>query len=305
MPMRIALFCTLVRTEEKWLLEAFRRRGLEAEVIRDRSTILEVGAPDGWNRFDAVLMRSLSHWQALHAAQLLEDMGLPVINPAAVIHTCADKLLTTAALVRAGVPTPRVRVAFSPEGALQAIEEWGYPVVLKPVLGSWGRLLARVNDRDAAEALLEHKETLGGFAHGVYYIQEYIPKPGRDIRAFVVGGETIAAIYRSSEHWITNTARGGRASKCPITSELADLCARAAAAVGGGVLAIDLFEDPQRGLLVNEINHSMEFRNSVEPTGVDIPGAIVEFVIRVARDGWAAAHSHPHPREVQRWNGSA
>ncbi len=303
--MRIAMFCSLVRTEEKWLLEAFQRRGVEAEVIHDRSTVLEVGVSDGWNRFDAALMRSLSHWQALHAAQLLEDIGLPVVNPASVIHTCSDKLLTTAALVRAGVPTPRVRVAFSPAGALQAIEEWGYPVVLKPVLGSWGRLLARVNDRDAAEALLEHKETLGGFAHGVYYIQEYIPKPGRDIRAFVVGGETIAAIYRSSEHWITNTARGGRASNCPITPELADLCARAAAAVGGGVLAIDLFEDPQRGLLVNEINHSMEFRNSVEPTGVDIPGAIVDFVIRVIRDGWAAAHSCPLPQEVQRWNGSA
>ncbi len=303
--MRIALFCSLVRTEEKWLLEAFRRRGVEAEIIHDRSTVLEVGATDGWRQFDAVLMRALSHWQALHAAQLLEDIGLPVINPAAVIHTCADKLLTTAALARAGVPTPRVKVAFSPEGALQAIEEMGYPVVLKPVLGSWGRLLARVNDRDAAEALLEHKETLGGFAHGVYYIQEYIPKPGRDIRAFVVGGEAIAAIYRASDHWITNTARGGRATNCPITPELADLCARAAAAVGGGVLALDLFEDPHRGLLVNEINHSMEFRNSVEPTGVDIPGAVADFVIRVARHGWAAAHTPPCLQEVQRWNGSA
>lgn len=303
--MRIALFCSLVRTEEKWLLEAFQRRGVEVEILHDRSTVMEVGVPRGWERFDAVLMRALSHWQALHAAQLLEDMGLPVINPAAVIHICADKLLTTAALARAGVPTPRVKVAFSPEGALQAIEEMGYPVILKPVLGSWGRLLARVNDRDAAEALLEHKEVLGGFAHGVYYIQEYIPKPGRDIRAFVVGGEAIAAIYRTSEHWITNTARGGRASNCPITPELADLCARAAAAVGGGVLALDIFEDPHRGLLVNEINHSMEFRNSVEPTGVDIPGAVADFVIRVAREGWDAAHAPRSPQEVRRWNGSA
>ncbi|MCS7251599.1 MAG: lysine biosynthesis protein LysX [Anaerolineae bacterium] len=303
--MRIALFCSLVRTEEKWLLEVLRRRGVDVEVVHDRSAILEVGVSESWNRFDAVLMRSLSHWQALHAAQLLEDIRLTVVNPAAVIHTCADKLLTTAALARVGVPTPRVRIAFSPEGALQAIEEWGYPVVLKPVIGSWGRLLARVNDRAAAEALLEHKETLGGFAHSVYYIQEYIPKPGRDIRAFVVGGETIAAIYRSSEHWITNTARGGRASNCPVTPELAELCARASMAVGGGALAIDILEDPQRGLLVNEVNHSMEFRNSVETTGVDIPGAIAEFVIRVVRDGWTAAHSHPLPQEVGRWNGSA
>jgi [lysine-biosynthesis-protein LysW]---L-2-aminoadipate ligase len=149
-------------------------------------------------------------------------------------------------------------------------------------------LLARVNDRDAAEALLDHKQTLGSFHHGTYYIQQHIAKPGRDIRAFVVSGETICAIYRTSEHWITNTARGGHASNCPVTPEIADLCARAAAAVGGGLLAIDLFEDPQRGLLVNEINATMEFRNSIGTTGVNIPGRIVDYLLDVARSGAAA-----------------
>jgi [lysine-biosynthesis-protein LysW]--L-2-aminoadipate ligase len=158
----------------------------------------------------------------------------------------------------------------------------GYPVVIKPVFGSWGRLLARINDRDAAEAILEHKEVLGSPQHNVIYIQEYVRKPGRDIRAFVVGDECICAIYRNSEHWITNTARGGRAENCPVTPEIGELSVRAAKAVGGGVLAVDLLEAPDRGFLVNEINHTMEFRNSIAPTGVDIPGRAVEYALERA-----------------------
>jgi [lysine-biosynthesis-protein LysW]--L-2-aminoadipate ligase len=161
----------------------------------------------------------------------------------------------------------------------------GYPVVLKPGVGSWGRLLAKVNDREAAEALLEHKQVLGSYHHSIYYIQEYVDKPGRDIRAFVVGDETICAIYRRSSHWITNTARGGEASNCPVTPELDELCQKAAAAVGGGVVALDLFEDEQRGLLVNEINYTMEFRNSIDTTGINIPGRVVDYVLQVANGG--------------------
>ena len=188
------------------------------------------------------------------------------------------------ALLHAGVPTPRTLLAFEAVEAVRGIERLGYPVVLKPVSGSWGRLLARVNDRDAAEALLEHQETLGSYKHHVHYIQEHIAKPRRDIRAFVVGERTICAIYRSSEHWVTNTARGAVASNCPVTPELNSLCVRAARAVGGGILAIDVLEDPERGLLVNEINATMEFRNSIAPTGVDIPNAMLDFVLAGVRE---------------------
>jgi [lysine-biosynthesis-protein LysW]--L-2-aminoadipate ligase len=151
--------------------------------------------------------------------------------------------------------------------------------VLKPVTGSWGRLLARVNDRDSAEAILEHRQTLGGYNHHTYYVQSYVEKPGRDIRAFVIGDRTICAIYRTSAHWVTNTARGGEASNCPVTAELDDICQRAAQAVGGGILAIDLLETPEGGLVVNEINHTMEFRNSSAPTGVDIPAEVVRYAL--------------------------
>ena len=143
-----------------------------------------------------------------------------------VAAVCGDKLQTSLTLAKAGVPQPRIKVAFTHESALQAIEEMGYPVVLKPVVGSWGRLLSKISDRDAAEAILEHKEILGSYHHSIFYIQEHIEKPGRDIRAIVVGDETVCAIYRTSPHWITNTARGGRGEVCPVTDELNDLCLR-------------------------------------------------------------------------------
>ena len=192
-----------------------------------------------------VLERSLSYMRGLYATQILNAWGIPTVNMSHVAATCGDKLATSAALARAGIPQPRVKMAFTPESALAAIEELGYPVVLKPVVGSWGRLLAKINDRDAAEAVLEHKETLGSYQHSIFYIQEYIQKPGRDIRALVVGDQTVCAIYRSSSHWITNTARGGQGEICPVTPELNDLCVAAAHAVGGGVLAMDVLEDPQ------------------------------------------------------------
>ncbi|MBL8164951.1 MAG: lysine biosynthesis protein LysX, partial [Anaerolineae bacterium] len=202
----------------------------------------------------------------------------------ATAATCADKYRTTLALTRAGIPQPAARAAFDPESAMQAISDLGYPAVLKPVTGSWGRLLARVNDPETAEAIIEHRQTLGDYQHHIYYAQQYVNKPGRDIRAFVVGERTICAIYRNSEHWITNTARGGKASNCPVTPELNDLCVRTAQAVGGGIVAIDVLEDPQRGLVINEVNHTMEFRNSSAPTGVDIAAEVVNYAL-----------STPHP----------
>ena len=186
------------------------------------------------------------------------------------------------ALVDHGVPTPKARVAFTADSALEEMESMGYPVVLKPPIGSWGRLIARINDRHAAEAVLEHKETLGSYHHSVFYIQEYVDKPGRDIRSFVVDGETICAIYRYSDHWKTNTALGGTVDNCPVEGDVGTLSTRAAEAVGGGVVAVDLLESPD-GIVVNEVNYTMEFRNSIRPTGADIPGRIIDYLIEVAR----------------------
>ncbi|MCL6432300.1 MAG: lysine biosynthesis protein LysX [Anaerolineae bacterium] len=279
--MRIGVLCSRIRVEEKLLFEAMERRGLAFDLLDDRELVLDMGRRS--LDYDVILERCINHSRALYALRILEDWGLRCVNSYRVADTCGNKLLTTSALMRAGVPSPRTLVAFTPESALRAIETLGYPVVLKPAIGSWGRLLSKINDREAAEAVLEHKEILGTYHHSIFYIQEYIDKPQRDIRAFVVGDETIAAIYRHSDHWITNTARGGVASNCPVTPELNELCVSAAKAVGGGVLAVDVLEDAERGLLVNEVNYTMEFRNSIGPTGVDIPGRVVDYLIEVAR----------------------
>ncbi len=281
--MSVGILCSRIRVEEKLLFEAFESLGVTVTRLDERQIAARVG--DYAAPVEVVLERSISTSAGLVAAMLLEAAGVHVINSSSTASVCADKIRTSLALAAADVPQPRTEIALSPEAALEAIERIGYPAVLKPPVGSWGRLLARVNDRDAAEAVIEHKEVLGGVAHHAYYIQEYVEKPLRDIRAFVVGTETIGAIYRTSPHWITNTARGGQASNCPVTPEIAELCTRAALAVSGGeggVLAIDLFEDPQRGLLVNEVNHTMEFRNSISTTGVNIPQRIALFVLESA-----------------------
>ena len=269
--MKIGILFSRVRVEEKWLLEAFDQRGVACDRIDDRLASFDLDQPGAWGEYGVILERSLSFTRGLYAMQVLNSWGIPTVNMAHVAMVCGDKLATSTALARAGIPQPRVKVAFTCEAALQSIEELGYPVVLKPIVGSWGRLLSKINDRDAAEAILEHKETLGSYQHSVFYIQEFIQKPGRDIRAFVIGDETICAIYRNSSHWITNTARGGQGELCPVTPELKTLCTGAAKAVGGGVLAIDVFEDPERGFLVDEINHTMEFHALAPTTGIDIP----------------------------------
>lgn len=281
--LNIGILASRVRVEEKLLLEAFQIRHVDVTIIDDRELVFDLAQPNpAWRRYDLILERSLSQSRGMYLLHALQAMGIPTINRYAVAVTCNDKYLTTAALSAHPIPVPRTILAFTPEAALQAIESIGYPCVLKPPVGSWGRLLARVNDRDAAEAILEHKETLGGYQHHAYYIQEYVAKPGRDIRAFVVGDRTIAAIYRHSAHWVTNTARGAQTTNCPVTPELDDLCVRAAQAVGGGILAIDLLERDGE-LLVNEINATMEFRNSIAPTGVDIPGIVADYAIAQAR----------------------
>ena len=276
--MRVGVLCSRVRVEEKLIFKALRQRGVDGERV-DANTIT-LGLSGGINGYDVVLVRCLSHSRALYASKLLGDNGLRTVNTYEVIATSGDKLLTSLALAKHGVPTPRIKVAFTAQSALETIEQMGYPVVLKPLNGSWGRLLAKINDRDAAEAILEHKHTLGGPQHSVFYIQEYVDKPGRDIRTLVIGEEVAYAMYRRSAHWITNTARGGEALLCPLSSEIKELSLAAAQAVGGGILAVDLLETADGRLLVNEVNHTPEFHGAMQAVDVDIAGKMADYVLQ-------------------------
>jgi len=276
---RIGFLYSRLRVEEKLLLEELERRP-EVEVVRinDGDRFFDISrVPEN---VDVVFERSISYSRGLYVSRIFEAHAIPVVNSSTVAERCGDKYVTSQILVRERIPTPRVLMAFDEESALAAVEEIGYPCVLKPVVGSWGRLLARVDNREMAEAVIEHKASLG-VNHQVFYIQEYVNKPGRDIRAFVVGEDPICAIYRSSESWITNTARGGVATNCPLTQELSELCQRTARVIGSGLLAIDVFETAD-GFTVNEVNHTMEFRNSISTTGTDIPARMVDYILEIA-----------------------
>ena len=277
--MRIGFLHSLIRKEEKLLIDEFRQRGVELVMLDDRKLIFDL---ESGPEVDLALERCINHSRSMHGLRLLESIGVRCINSSEVSRVCGDKILTSIALKEAGVSQPQVRIAFTEDSALTAIDELGYPVVLKPAVGSWGRLLSKVNDRESAESILEHKAILGSYHHSIFYVQKYVEKHGRDIRSFVVGDECIAAIYRTSQHWITNTARGAVATGCTLTDEIRSVSLAAAQAVGGGVLAIDLLESAE-GLLVNEVNYTMEFRNSIETTGVNIPARMVEYVLENAR----------------------
>lgn len=278
--MKIGLLHSLLRKDEKFLIDEFAKiKGVELVLIDDREITFNLGK----DKFDVDVLveRCINHSRALHGLKLFEAAGVKCVNSYNVATICGDKLLTSVALAENNVSQPEVRVAFTEESALKAIEEMGYPVVLKPAVGSWGRLLSKINDKDAAEAILEHKTVLGSYHHSIFYIQKYVEKKGKDIRSFVVGDKCIAAIYRTSPHWITNTARGGIATNCPVTEELNDISVRAAKAVGGGIVAIDVFET-EKGLMVNEVNYTMEYKNSITTTGVNIPQKMVEYILQVA-----------------------
>ncbi len=273
----LAILYDRIRPDEEMLFKAAEGLGIPFRKVYAKRLPMKLGErPPELEGVTAAVERLVSQSKGLAVSRYLASLGIPVVNRPEVIEVCGDKWATSCALEKNGVPQPKTALVTESDEALKIIEAMGYPVVMKPVVGSWGRLLSKINDRDAAETILEHKEVLGGYQHQLFYIQELVNKPGRDIRAFVTGDRCIAAIYRSSEHWITNTARGGKASNCEVTKEIADISVRAAKAVGGGVVAIDLFES-ERGLLVNEVNHTMEFKNSVSTTGVDIPAEILKY----------------------------
>jgi [lysine-biosynthesis-protein LysW]--L-2-aminoadipate ligase len=280
----VGVLCSRIRLEEKLIFQALRERGVGFERIDVRQVTLDLNGATPRD-YDVVLIRCLSHSRALYAVKVLQEQGVRTVNSYETIATCGDKVLTTLALIEHGVPTPRTAIAFAQESALAAAEEMGYPVVLKPPVGSWGRLMAKLNDRDAAEAVIEHEKALHRSQEVPFYIQDYVHKPGRDIRTLVVGDETVYAVYRNSPHWITNTARGGNTSNLPVAPEIDHLSRAAAEAVGGGIVAVDILEDPDGSLLVNEVNHTPEFHGAMQATDADIAGRMVDYILKIASEG--------------------
>jgi len=280
----VGVLYSRIRRDEKLLLSDLRDRGHEVTKIDVRKERFGVHEPPAiLEGLDIVVDRCLATSRSRYITRFVDAYDVPVVNEPETAAVCADKARNSLALAGAGVPTPATEVTFTKEAAMESIEEFGYPCVLKPVIGSWGRLMAKIDSRDAAEAILEHKETLGHYEHKVFYIQEFVEKPGRDIRVVATDGEPIAGMARSSEHWLTNAARGAETEPIEITPEMADLVERASDAVGGGLLGIDLMETGD-AYTVHEVNHTVEFKALNEVTETDVPAAVVDWLEARVRD---------------------
>ncbi len=282
--MNVGVLYSRIRKDEKLLLEELRDRDHEVTKIDVRKEQFSVSqAPEIFEGVDLVLDRCLATSRSLYVTQFVAAYGLPVVNEPTTAALCADKVKNSLAIAGAGIPTPATQVAFTKESALDVIEEFGYPCVLKPVIGSWGRLMAKIDSRNAAEAILEHKETLGHYEHKVFYIQEYVEKPGRDIRVVVTDGEPVAGMARTSDHWLTNAARGAEVESFEIDDEVRTLVERAADAVGDGLLGVDLMETgvtngSPTDFTVHEVNHLVEFKALNDAVDIDVPARIVDWL---------------------------
>jgi [lysine-biosynthesis-protein LysW]--L-2-aminoadipate ligase len=276
------MLCDRIRPDERMIIEAAKSKGVNLNVHNVDELVFDT-ARDPETEFEkVVLQRSMSYFKSMHVTALLENNGIRVVNSFNSAVICGNKLLTSIALSKAGVPTPKTLVAFTEDSAIKALEKVGYPAILKPVVGSWGRLIAPLKDLESARAILETREFMFPL-YQVFYIQEMIQNLLRDIRCFVIGDRAVAAMYRypSPGEWRTNVARGGRAEACEITPELERLCVKAVEAVGGGAFGVDVMETPE-GLVVHEVNYTTEFKALTESAGVDVPGLILDHLIDLA-----------------------
>ena len=285
--MDVGICYSRIRRDEKLLLSELRDRGHDVTKIDVRTQRFGVhDPPAAFADVDVVVDRCLATSRSRYLTRFVDAYDVPVVNDPETAAVCADKAHNSLVLAEAGVPTPATEVAFTKESALSTIESFGYPCVLKPVVGSWGRLMAKIDSRSAAEAILEHKETLGHYEHKLFYVQEFVEKPGRDIRVVTTDGDPIAGMARSSEHWLTNAAQGAETEAIEIAPDVADLVERASDAVGGGLLGVDLMEVGGAGsgeYTVHEVNHTVEFKALDEVTDVDVPAAVVDWLEATVR----------------------
>ena len=277
----LTLLYDTIRWEEKAIYEAAKKKGIEIKKIDCKDLILDLNVLNSEFNNQIVIQRCVSYFKSLHSTAALEGLGAKVINPLNTAIVCGNKLFTHMLIQKKGIRTPKVITAFSSESALSALDDFGYPAIIKPTIGSWGRLIALLRDKEAAKAVFEDREHMFPL-YQVYYLEEFVSRPPRDIRAIVVGGNVVAAIYRYSEkdEWKTNMALGGRAENCPITDELEDICIKSSQAVGGKIVGVDLMESSKEGLLVHEVNNTTEFKNTVRITGINIQDVIVDYSLR-------------------------
>ncbi|TLX83889.1 MAG: lysine biosynthesis protein LysX [Thaumarchaeota archaeon] len=275
----LSILYDTIRWEEKALFDAAKAKGIDTKMVDCKNLFVNLDKNE--ENFGTVIQRCVSYYRSLHSTAALEGKGVNVINSLNTSIFAGNKLFTHMLLAKHGIPTPFSAVAFSEESALELLEKRGYPMVLKPTVGSWGRMIALLKDRDSAEGIMETREKMYPI-YQVYYLEEFVDRPPRDLRAITIGDKVVAAIYRYSGNgqWKTNMALGGKAEQCKVTKELEDICVKAKNAVQGQIVGIDLMESRERGLVVHEVNNTTEYKNTVRVTGVDIPALMIDYAIK-------------------------
>lgn len=270
-----------LRWEEKSLIEAAKKKDIKLEVINCRENSIDLDKDEFTYCDDIILQRCVSYYNNLHSTAAFEGLGAKMINSLYTAIMCGNKLFTHMELAKSGIAIPKAFCAFSNQSAMDILNKNGYPKVIKPVVGSWGRMVALLRDKEAAEAVIEDREHMYPLYH-VFYFEEFVKRPPRDIRCIVVGNKVVAAIYRYSgdNEWKTNMALGGKAEACKVTNEMEDLCLKVAKTLKGEILGVDLMESDENGLLVHEVNNTTEFKNTVRVTEIDIPSLIIDHMVK-------------------------
>ena len=282
---KVCIVFDRLRAEEKMLQKEASELGHDALMLDAKITQINTDSKkEDYDLGDVVLERCVSYFRGLHFTASLEFMDIPVLNKFEVANICGNKMFMTLLLKKNNIPTPKTYFSFSSQSAAENLEKVGFPLVIKPVIGSWGRGVMPLKDKDTMEAVFEIRDITDSPHDRIYYLQELIKRPPRDIRVITVGDEPIAAMYRkSSGGFKTNIALGADPELCEITKEMEDMAVKASKAMGGGILGIDMMEDDERGLVVHEVNNTVEFKGLAKVAERNIPKEMVEFALNYVR----------------------
>jgi len=287
--MRIAVLSGGEGWHVRDLIRAAVDLGHVAEPVDFRRVIAAIGiatsdlrdAPPTLDDADAVIVRTMPpgsleqvvfRMDRLHA---LVGRGARVLNPPRALEMCVDKYLALERLSAAGLQVPETIVCQHADAALAAFEQLGRDVVVKPIFGSEGRGMVRVADPELAWRTFRAIER----TQSVLYVQQFIPHPGWDIRAFVLDGRVLAAVRRvGNGDWRTNVAQGANAERVALTSDQEALAIRSAEVVGAIAAGVDLLPGPNGEWYVIEVNAVPGWRALASVTGVDVASRLIEQV---------------------------
>jgi [lysine-biosynthesis-protein LysW]--L-2-aminoadipate ligase len=285
--MNLGIVLNRVSFEEKQIILACKELGINVEQIKNEELFLQLNAEkDPQIKSDVLLQRSLSTIRAIYSTAILETKGYKVVNNYNAVSISADKLLTTLLLEKHKIPSPKTFVGFTGEAVMASAEKYlNYPMVTKPIIGSWGRMVAKIESNNHLSSIVESKEVMGDLFQKIHYFQEFIDAPKlnpnnpADIRVFYLGGECIAAMgrYRPENDFRSNIALGGKAKMLDIDSEMSSICKKIAEAIQGEILGIDLMIT-EKGYVCIEVNGVPGFEGITNATGINIGMKIAEYL---------------------------